>query len=94
MPKCNPPPKQVAVILQPGEQIVKQRFDRAEIENADTVPVLGQHAREQGETGRFGLSPCCRCQQNCVFTVEHWFDCGLLKRPQPRPAKAVDDMML
>ncbi len=94
VPACCPPADQAEVSLQTLLLIVQQGTDRADVEDAQPVPRLGQHPGDHGEERRFRLAPRRRCQDHEVGPVEEGVDGQLLDGSQLPPAEGVDDVVL
>ena len=44
-------------------EIIEQRTDRADVEDAQAPPIFFQHLRQHGKHGSFRLAACRRCEQ-------------------------------
>ena len=61
MPDRGAPPEPARVLLQPGQQVVEQGFQRRKVEHGRAIPAPGLHHREQREHRRLGLAARGRC---------------------------------
>ena len=93
VPERNPSADPCAVGLQPGEQVVQQRLQRAQIDDREAVPALLFHRGQHGKQGGFGLSAGGRCEQERVAAVKDGGDGLVLQRAERRPAEAVHQVV-
>src|ERR1035438_4730273 len=94
VPNPGPTPDQVAVSAQPDIEVVQERLDRAEIEDAESGPVLRQHPGKDREECRLRFAPGGGRKQNSVPAPEDLADAFLLKGAQFTPTEGVDDVVL
>ena len=80
---AGPPADQAVVALQPRLLVVQQRLERADVEDGQPVPGLGQGLGEQREEGRLGLAAGGRGQDEQVGPVQ-----DARRWPAPAPAAA------
>ena len=85
---------QAQVVFQPLMEVVEQRLERADVENGQTVPFLGQHPGQEREDGRFRLAACGGCYQQCVMTLKQGADAEFLQGTKLLPAQRIDNVVL
>ena len=93
VPDRDPAAQPAGVGLQPGQQVVQQRLQRADVNDRQARPPLRLHGRQQREHRRLGLAARRGREQQRVGAVEHRPDGLLLQRAQRRPAQGVDDVV-
>ena len=93
MPQRRASAEQRAIAVESRFQVVQQRLDRAQVKQAEPVPVLAQHPRHRGKERRFGLASRRRRQHDHVLTAQDRLDHGFLERPEVTPTETVDDVV-
>ena len=93
VPEGGSPSQPARVVLQPGQQVVQQRLQGADVDDRKPGPALLLHRRQQREDGRFGLAARGRREQQRVRAVQHRAGGLVLQRAQRLPAEAVDDVV-
>ena len=93
VPDRDSPSQPARVVLQPRQEVIQQRLQRADVDDRQAGPALLFHRGQQREDGRFGLAARGGREEQCVRTVQHWADGLLLQRAQRLPAEAVDDVV-
>ena len=93
VPDGDSPSQPARVVLQPGQQVIQQRLQGADVDDRKAGPALLFHRGQQGEDGCFGLAARSGRQEQRVRTLQHWANGLLLQRAQRPPAEAVDDVV-
>ena len=93
VPDRGPAAQPAGVGLQPGQQVVQQRLQRADVDDRQAGPALRVHGGQQREHRGLGLAARRGRQQQRVGAVEDRSGRLLLQRPQRRPAQRVNDVM-
>ena len=93
VPERDPPADPSAVGLQPGEQVVQQCLERAEVDDGQAFPVPLLHRGQHGEHGGFCLAAGGRGEQQRVAAVKDGGDGLVLERAERRPAEAVHQVV-
>jgi hypothetical protein len=75
-------------------QVVEQCLEGAEIQNAQSPPILGEHSRKRREERGFSLSAGRRGEQQHMLPIQYWGDAALLQRTEFPPTQRIDDVML
>jgi hypothetical protein len=94
VPSLDPTAHEPCVVGQPRLQIVQQRLDGTDVEDAQPAPPLGEHSGEQREERRLGLAARGRPDDQGVLSGEQRLDRLLLERAQRRPPEGVHDVVL
>ena len=86
-------PSQLRIARQPGQQVVQQRLQRADVDDRQAGPAPRVHRGQQREHRRLGLAARRRREQQRVGPVQDRPGCLFLQRAQRRPAQGVDDVV-
>ena len=93
VPDRGPAAQPAGVACQPGQQVVQQRLQRADVDDRQAGPSLRVHGGQQREHRGLGLAARRGRQQQRVGPVEDRPGRLLLQRAQRRPAQRVDDVV-
>jgi hypothetical protein len=58
--------------LEPKVQVIEQRFDRAEVKNAQPSPTFGQHARDDWEKRGLGFTARSWGKHDEMLAIKYW----------------------
>ena len=93
VPDRDPASQPPRVGFQPGQQVVQQRLERADVDDRDARPALRVHRGQQREDRGLGLAARRRRQEQGVRAVQHRAGGLVLQRSQRPPAQGVDDVV-
>ena len=93
VPDRGPAAQPAGVGLQPGQQVVQQRLQRADVDDRQAGPAPRVHGGQQREHRGLGLAARRGREQQRVGAVQDRPGRLLLQRAQRRPAQRVDDVM-
>lgn len=94
MPQRAAPSHHLAVAFKAFMEIVQECFERADIQNTQSIPVFGTNSRENGECGCLRFSPRGGSEEQTMLSGMYRPNTLLLERPEFAPPQRVDDVVL
>jgi hypothetical protein len=94
MPACSLMADELEIAAQSSFLVVDKGLQRTQVDDRQRMPVFAQHPTHEREEGRLGLAAGRLCLDDDVLAPKNRLNARLLHLTQPRPADAVDDVIL